>query len=264
MTMHHDFSQQESTCRSFKWTFLHGLGDAPSSAASLLDLLHAAGDEIDAPDMNTAWLRCQDQCELATDRLANALLSGSFSGLSRKRTSRPHFLIGHSAGALVGLALALAERTSSFAGLVLIEGSLRATDVTSVRRYTESRDTDLGRQRLINELDNVIQPSGMLAEYRDNVAKTNPELFQKLAAELVERTEVGWVRLSRLDIPALYVAGALSPGSSIEELQPLRAMKGIHLVVIPNAAHWVHIDAPAVVASYLRKWASKVQRNKRS
>jgi len=248
--------KQTDTPKSISWTFLHGLGDAPNSARLLGHELRKRGDEFDAPDLNTVWSRHQDASELATDRLANALVSGALACRGVENSSSRRFLVGHSVGAFV--ALAIAELSSAFTGLVLLEGSLRAADLSAVQKYTDPEDPDRGRLCLISELSHATDETGRIAEYRENVAGTHPDLFHGLATELVGRQDVAWRRLSRLVIPVLYIAGALSPGASPAQLMPLRGLEAVEVIVVPDAAHWVHIDAPMVVASHMKRWANAI------
>lgn len=232
--------------KHFSWVFLHGLGDGPDAARELGDMLRHCGDSLVAPELCLAWQNGPSDQSSATRRLADGLLAGP----ARDILCKPCIVIGHSAGALV--AIALAQQTGSIMGLVLLEGSFRDSDATVVRRYLS--DDDSGRQRLMYELTAQCGIDAGANRYMRNVAHTDPILFRSLAIELVQDQHCARQQLVSLRQPVLFVAGENSPGAS-ETGWHVGSTSMFSTVTVPGAAHWVQIDAASQVFGHVRAWA---------
>lgn len=230
--------------------FLHGLGDSANTAERFLRLFSIRGCQVLAPDLNKIWQRCQSKVNSITDALAEEIVRSLGTISDQTRT----LLISHSAGALVGLALA--PKISTIDGLVLIEGSLRTGDVDAVSKYLDTDGFDSGRKRLISQLQAV---SDQLArQYCDNVMKADPTLFSGLSSELVNDFQLAGSRLRQLQIPILFVAGGRSKGMSSHEIQKLASIPKVSVTIIESGGHWVHAEHPERIHSEITKWMNSM------
>jgi len=232
------------------WVLLHGLGDAPSTFSTLSELLVNSGNHVLIPDLNRLWPELANGEPSPSRRLADGLIERI--AVWRGDTRTPLYVCGHSVGAFV--AIALAQKISAIAGIAVLEGSLRSTDALAVGRYLDEEGNDSGRRRLLASL--MALPSRpRLLEYVTSVEATDPDFFRRLALEVVEQHEEARRQLSELRMPILYLAGAQSPGAGAAELAPIQSIDGGSVIVVKDAGHWVHIDAPADVARHLSEWA---------
>ena len=227
--------------------FFYGLGDGPSSGDALGVALQHYGSKIAVVDIGGAWREPLGD-SWASSQLADELIAGSLRGT----LTEPCVLIGHSAGALV--AMAVAERISTVVGLILLEGSLRAGDSIAVGRYLDSDLFGSGQQRLIDDLEAVPEA----AEYRQNVVQTHKSLFHHLAREVVQRIDENRHRLVAFDLPVLYVAGSNSSSENDSTWRETGFSKNFRYVKVTNSGHWVHKDAPEAVAGHIASWIAEI------
>ncbi|MGM0578205.1 MAG: alpha/beta fold hydrolase [Myxococcota bacterium] len=225
---------------------LHGLGDGPASFGALRRRLEACGLAVRAPRLDTV---CGQLAAPSFEALAEAIAVADETREPRHRTT----IIGHSLGALVGVAMA--ERIDD-AGLVVLEGSLHAHDEETVRAFLCRGDGD-GLGRLIRALEGAAD-SSLPATYLPAARRTDPVVFCGMAAELVTRRQEMADRFRRLRRPRLYLAGDDSAGALARDFaQAEDDEPGLRVEVVQGAGHWPHVDQPdAVWESIHRWWAS--------
>ena len=129
---------------------LHGGGEHSGRYGHVAERLTAAGFQVDAFDQRSHGrsqrvrgvpLQCDD---------AQHLLDDTGRWLERRRSSLPTFVIGHSMGGLVALALALADRLD-VTGVVLLAPALRITPADVI---------DRARQIARADPDQIVVPMG--------------------------------------------------------------------------------------------------------
>lgn len=250
---------------------IHGFGCRSADWAAQSDVLAGLAEvvAIDLPDQRSA-----DHPGSLIRGMADAVndLRGA---ASRIRT----VLVGHSMGCRVALE---AARTSleGVAGLVLIEGSLRATSDPdeAVRRY-RSRSDEENKARLKRDF------TGMFSS-------TTPEAFQRLVLDRVEAMDsAGAVQLvadmtwwdagmaasalQAVRAPMLVVQSTYKePGGGrrpirAHEMSPWlrlideRAAKHADVVRLQGLGHFPQIEAPALVndllAAFIRRLGSRAE-----
>lgn len=235
---------------------LHGLGVGgvvwqafarrlgPPFAAVAPDLRGHAGSEAPASGYRSA--------DYAVDMgaLLDVVAAGGVEGL-QVADSGAMPVIGHSLGALVGLALAEA-RPERVSALVLVDppvdAALRNPDVPEVYRRRHERPGALEEYLL------EANPRGGAL-----LARTLAGLFRQAADgafEAMPRTPAGhpeaWERAERVAAPCLVVRGDPAAGGLLGDEAGrgfvARLPRG-RLVAIPGASHSVHATHPAELAA---------------
>ena len=219
--------------------FVHGLGDAWSSFARVIDATVALGYHAvyyDLPgfgENNAMTGDFERNCVVL-----NALIEQHSKG------DLPNYAIGHSMGGLI-LLLTFAKHApaAKFAKLMVVEASLTPSDAQFFAWVKE-----VGYQGLA---DSVKTWTDAYAKtYAENIARASADAF-KIDVEQVSANFDAYRKLI-LDsgVPFVYVYGSKSSG--VPEREQLAAYPQITMQRFENAAHWVHVDAEAAFLEFLK------------
>jgi len=154
-------------------------------------------------------------------------------------------------GAQIGIALA--EILPGILGLISIEGSLTERDEEAVRRFTCPMGTIDGWERLVDYLEDTASGSSSPDWYLANVRRVDPEVFCRMAREVVERRAQFLDRFQTLTTPRLIILGEQSAN-----LAPSLTGNGADLIIVSDAGHWAHVDSPDFVLSKMLKWFERL------
>jgi pimeloyl-ACP methyl ester carboxylesterase len=225
---------------------VHGFGDAQSSFAGVQAFLLEHGYSVvyyDLPGHGE-----NHRLDVSFDETVSLL------GQMRQRDLqgyRQSVVIGHSLGGLIAL-LSLCNSPSSATRCIVIEASVTEPDYEFFR-WIQEPPLGVGYDGLVASQRAASEPYS--ATYRKNLADTSRDVFRSWSKIVYDRFFKYRERILASSIPFTYVYGTQSPGP--EWRHALARYSQITVFGLPNASHWVHIDAAdAFKAILLRSLSS--------
>lgn len=235
--------------------FVHGLGESGLCFEGLLRRPELASWDILCPDLpgygRSLW---PDPAPLGgvADLLAE---------LARRRLrARPLVLVGHSLGGVLGI-LAAERHPGLLDALVDVDGNISAGDC--------AYSGPAARQELaeflaggFEELKERVYRRGLVDAahrgYHASLSLADPVAFHRHSRELVRLSEAEDLatRLSRLELPVLYIAGY--PGGACARSRDLLERTPVPWMAVEDSGHWPFIDRPAAFAAALAGFLAEI------
>ena len=253
---------------------VHGFPDHPPTFAPVIDALAARGLDVVAP-----WLRGYAPSTLAGPFDPDQLGADVLAIAAALAADRPAFVVGHDWGAVATYA-ALAADPTAFAAAVVLSVPHPLAFLRGLRRDGQWRRSwymalfQLGladrvaRARdfaLIDRLWRAWSPGARLAgaeraALKACLAASWPAPLAPYRAMFRPVADVR-ARLARaarpIETPVLYLHGAddgcIAPGAARGQDRWLRALSA---EVVPGAGHFLHVEAPALVAARADAWCA--------
>ena len=173
-------------------------------------------------------------------------------------TVRPTLIMGHSFGGKVALSFA-ARNPGTLKHLILADahpglrpGRRGAEEVeTALGVLRESTDVAFKERSEFLELCNRHGlPDGVARWLATNLLRTDAGLVMRLIASEIEAllTDYSdqdlWHVIGELTIPVSVILGGRSTVYGVEDKQRLASFPNANVREIPDAGHWVHVEAP--------------------
>ena len=223
--------------------FVHGLGDASSSFAKVIDAVvgfgyHAVFYDLPGFGENNALTGDFEQnCAVLND-----LIKQHSTG------DLPNYAIGHSMGGLI-LLLTFAKYAPAvkFSKLLTIEPSLTPPDA-QFYAWVQEPPAGVGYQGLLDAAKtwtDAYSPT-----YAENVARASATVFKTDVQQVMANFDAYRQQILDSDLPFVYVYGTKSSG--VPDRQQLATYPQITVQSFENAAHWVHIDAEPAFLEFLK------------
>ena len=232
--------------------YLHGLGESGLCFEGLEGLGDLEGMRHLVPDLpgygRSPWPEEPRSLVELVDHVARWM---------RARGEGRSILIGHSMGGV--LATILAERHGDLVlGVVDVDGNISIADCAfSGRAAAQPLEefVDRGFEALREEVYRQGLTDRAHRGYAASLCLADPRAYHLNSGELVALSEQEDLapRLSRLAVPACYVAG-IPHGASPRSLE-LLAEAGVRVLPISPAGHWPFVDEPEAFAAHIAGWS---------
>jgi 2-succinyl-6-hydroxy-2,4-cyclohexadiene-1-carboxylate synthase len=181
-------------------------------------------------------------------------------------------LVGYSMGGRVALAAAL-RRPEHFSALALVSATAglehdderaRRLDVDDARARALARDparflTEFWSLPLFRTLDDHPSRASRLRERIERVSRDPDRAARTFRALSVARQPNHWPRLGSLNVPTLFIAGALDEKYARLARRMHERTPGSRLAIVDGAGHSLPLEAPRALAAALRELAAPVE-----
>ncbi len=164
----------------------------------------------------------------------------------------PAMVIGHSMGGVIGLHLA-ERHPDRVSALISVEGNVSPGDCTYSGRAV--RD---GFAPLVAVVDEAARSDLAHRGYAARIRQVDPATLLAHAAELVafSAAEDAALRLARLPVPVLYVAGVAGGGGACSRSRQLLDEARVRTVELSPSGHWPFVDQPDRFAALIAETVS--------